>query len=141
MEFKNQYLTYEEYRDLGGTLDETPCNILELQARKDIDKYTFGRLQNLDKQINEVKVCIYELIKNLASYSKYVERDKSISSENTDGYSISYKGADENVSKTIVSENRGIIRTYLAECKLEDGTPYLYKGVDNHDYKQRYYLL
>lgn len=141
MEFKNQYLTYEEYRDLGGTLDETPFNILELQARKDIDKYTFGRLQNLDKQINEVKVCIYELIKNLASYSKYVERDKSISSENTDGYSISYKGADENVSKTIVSENRGIIRTYLAECKLEDGTPYLYKGVDNHDYKQRYYLL
>jgi len=141
MEFDNQYLTYEEYRELGGTLEETPFNILELQARKNIDRYTFGRLQNLDKQINEVKVCMYELINNLASYEKYVETNKSISSESIDGYSVSYRGADENVSKANLNEIKGIIKTYLAECKLDDGTPYLYIGVDRNDYKQRYYLL
>ena len=52
MEFENQYLTYEEYIELGGTLDETPFNILELEAQKNVDKYTLGRLQNLEQQIN-----------------------------------------------------------------------------------------
>ncbi len=132
MEFDNQYLTFDEYKELGGTLDETPFNILELHAQKEVDKYTFGRLMNLEEQINEVKICIFELIKSLASYSKYVESDKSISSENIDGYSISYRGGDENVFKANLVEIKGIIKTYLAECKLEDGTPYLYIGVDRY---------
>ena len=42
MEFSNQYLTYQEYLELGGSLEETPFNILELEAQKNIDKYTFG---------------------------------------------------------------------------------------------------
>ena len=28
MEFNDQYLTYQEYADLGGTLEETPFNLL-----------------------------------------------------------------------------------------------------------------
>ena len=59
MEFTKQYLTYEEYQELGGTLEETPFNILELEAQKNIDKYTFDRLKDLEEQINEVKICEY----------------------------------------------------------------------------------
>lgn len=129
MEFDNQYLNYDEYIELGGTLEEAPFNVLELKAQKSVDKYTFGRLMNLDEQINEVKVCIFELIKLLASYESYTSHDKSISSENTDGYSVSYNSGDENVSKSNLAEIKGIIRTYLDECRLDDGTPYLYIGV------------
>lgn len=129
MEFENQYLTYEEYVQLGGTLDETPFNILELEAQKNIDKYTFGRLKNLEQQINEVKVCIYKLINLIDTYNAYENQNKSVSSENTDGYSISYNQATENVSKAKINEIKILIKTYLAECKLEDGTPYLYLGV------------
>ena len=43
MEFNKHYLSYEEYIELGGTLDEAPFNILELEAQKNIDKYTQGR--------------------------------------------------------------------------------------------------
>lgn len=129
MEFENQYLTYNEYTELGGTLDETPFNILELEAQKNVDKYTTGKLINLDNQINEVKVCIFKLIGLLNTYNSYDNQNKSISSENTDGYSISYSQATENVSKAKINEIKGIIKTYLAECKLEDGTPYLYVGV------------
>lgn len=129
MEFENQYLTYDEYEELGGTLDETPFDILEVEARKSIDKYTFGRLKNIDEQIQEVKICMYKLIEQLNTYSAYDKADKSISSESTDGYSISYGGATENVSKAKISDTKAIIRTYLAECYLEDGTPYLYVGV------------
>lgn len=129
MEFTGQYLKYDEYRLLGGTLEQTPFNILELEARKNVDKYTLGRLKNLDEQIPEVKVCIYNLISLLNTYTSYENQNKSISSENTDGYSISYAQATENVSNAKINEIRSNIRTYLAECKLDDGTPYLYRGV------------
>ena len=92
MEFTKQYLTYEEYQELGGTLDETPFNILELEAQKNIDKYTFGRLKDLEKQIIEVKICEVKLIELLNTYNTYNLQDKSVASENTDGYSISYGG-------------------------------------------------
>ena len=129
MEFTKQYLTFIEYQELGGTLEETPFNVLELEAQKSIDKYTFGRLKDLDNQINEVKVCDYKLIELLNTYSSYENQNKSISSENIDGYSISYSQATENVSKAKINEIKNIIKTYLAECCLEDGTPYLYAGV------------
>ena len=129
MEFNNQYLTYEEYQDLGGALQETPFNILELEARKNIDKYTFGRLKNLESQINEVKISEFKLIELLNTYSSYENQNKSISSENTDGYSISYVQSTENVSKAKINEIKSIIKSDLAECYLEDGTPYLYVGV------------
>ena len=129
MEFENQYLTYEEYVELGGTLDEAPFNILELEAQKNIDRYTFGRLINLEQQIYEVKVCIYKLIGLIDTYNAYETQNKSVSRENTDGYSISYNQATESITNAKINEIRGIIRTYLAECKLEDGTPYLYVGV------------
>lgn len=129
MEFNNQYLTYEEYQDLGGALQETPFNILELEARKNIDKYTFGRLKDLEQQINEVKICEFKLIGLLNTYSSYENQNKSISSENTDGYSISYAQSTENVSKAKINEIKSIIKSDLAECYLEDGTPYLYVGV------------
>lgn len=129
MEFGNQYLTYHDYQELGGTLEETPFNILELEAQKNVDKYTFGRLKKLDTQINEVKICIYKLIENINSYSTYENQNKAISSENTDGYSVTYGQVAENVSKAKINEIKSIIKTYLAECYLEDGTPYLYAGV------------
>jgi hypothetical protein len=129
MEFTNQYLTYEEYQELGGTLEETPFDILELEAQKNIDKYTFGRLKDLDEQINEVKICEYKLIELLNTYNDYFSKSKLGYAENTDGYNISYGGANENVLKAKINDIKGIIKTYLAECHLEDGTPYLYVGV------------
>lgn len=129
MEFTKQYLTYDEYVELGGTLDETPFNILELEAQKNIDKYTLGKLQNLDEQINEVKICEFKLVGLLNTYNSYESRDKSISSENIDGYSISYSQGIESVSKAKVNEIKAIVKEFLAECRLEDGTPYLYVGV------------
>lgn len=134
MEFTKHYLTYQEYQDLGGaTLGETPFNILELEARKNIDKYTTGKLMDLDDQINEVKICMYMLINEINSYNNLsVSNDgsKIVTSENTDGYSVSYLTANESTLKANVERIKTIIKTYLAECRLEDGTPYLYVGVE-----------
>lgn len=124
MNFNEQYLSYAEYRQLGGNLNEMPFNMLELRARKKVDERTLGRLKNLTSQITEVKTCIYQLIESMQAHEK--QKSKNVSSESTDGYSVSYG------TSTSTEENKqydDIIRDYLLTCKLEDGTPYLYCGV------------
>lgn len=122
MEFTGQYLTYDEYKALGGNLDQTPFNLLEFEARKEIDKYTFNRLVNLETQKQEVKLCIYNLINQISSNQANLN---GIASESTDGYSISYTSQN---NAEISQKTQNIIDTYLINCKLADGTPYLYRG-------------
>ncbi len=130
MEFTKHYLTYLEYTTLGGTLQETPFNVLELKAQKEIDKYTFGRLQNLPTQKNEVKTCVYELISKLNNYQNAENNQASgISSESTDGYSVSYGTKTSDNVSSMIKDIENCIKTYLSECKLDNGTPYLYCGV------------
>ena len=129
MEFSGQYLTYDEYKGLGGTLDLMPFNLLELEARKQLDKYTFGRLVNLETQKEEVKMCIYKLVSLLKSYSDDLERNRAISSENIDGYSVSYSNTSIEQINGKNDEIKDIIQNWLNNCNLDDGTPYLYRGV------------
>ena len=132
MEFTNQYLTYEDYKLLGGALDMAPFNMLELQARKELDKYTTGKLKDLEEQTIEVKVCMFRLIGLVEKYNRQSKRDAGIASESIDGYSVSYKDTSEINTSTTSSkaiEIKDLIRSMLAECCLEDGTPYLYVGV------------
>ena len=130
MEISGQYLTYAEYKALGGTLTEMPFKILEFEARQNVDKYTFGRLKELENQNNEVKLCIYKLIGMIDSYNSLEMQNKGISGENTDGYSISYLTPSTTVTQAKNSEIQGIVKEYLIDCKLEDGTPYMYCGAD-----------
>ncbi len=124
MNFNEQYLSYAEYKIMGGNLNEMPFNVLELKARRKVDERTLGRLKNLSNQITEVKTCIYQLIESMNTNES--RKSKNISSESTDGYSVNYG------TSTSAEENKqydNIIRDYLLTCKLEDGTPYLYCGV------------
>lgn len=114
MEFSGQYLSYEEYRALGGTLDLTPFNLLEFEARKEIDKETLGRLINLEKQSQETKMCVFQLINLYQSINNGVDISGNV---------INYNR--EQIASTI----NDIIMKYLINVRLEDGTPYLYRGI------------
>lgn len=129
MEFKGQYLTYQEYKDLGGTLDEMPFNLLEFNARKKIDERTFGRLVDKGQEYQEVKLCVYNMITILNSYSSYDTQNKAISSESTDGYSISYGTPQKSTTEAKNSELEDIIDTYLSNLIVDD-VPVLYRGAD-----------
>ena len=135
MEFEGQYLTYEEYRDLGGTLDLTPFNLLEFQARRKIDIRTFNRLINLEKKDipKEVKICEFEIINDLDNYtnlSKNIAEKSNIKSENTDGYSVSYVGTSEisEIVKSKSNEINDIISNYLLGV-IVNGEHIMYCGV------------
>lgn len=120
MEFSGQYLLYDDYVDLGGTLAETPFNLLEFEARKLIDTRTFNRLKNINNSAipQEVKICEFNLINSLNGYvdvSGESTTNRNVTSENTDGYSINYISPAQ-ISEIVVAKNdelNDIITTYL----------------------------
>lgn len=113
MEFKGQYLTYQEYQTLGGTLEEMPFNLLEFNARKEIDSRTQKRFVEIGNEYQEVKLCVYNLIPAIKSYEEYTTQNKAISSESTDGYSVSYGTPQTTYTMTKNNELDNIIYKYL----------------------------
>ena len=126
MDFKGQYLTYEDYKALGGTLDLMPFNLLEFESRRQIDIKTFDRLKKLDySEIpQEVKICEFNLINSLDSYNKSLENasGNNVASESTDGYSVSYIDASKikDIVASKTSEIEDTIRTYLLGVIVND---------------------
>lgn len=135
MEFNNQYLTYEEYESLGGTLDEMPFNILEFEARRKINERTQNRLKNIEEMPQEVKICVYDLINTMNKYNLSDNSTSSnISSENTDGYSVTYKSGTE-LTEEQKKQYDDVMETDLYGV-IVDNTPILYLGVNTNYYKE-----
>ena len=134
MEFNNQYLTYEEYKSLGGTLDEMPFNILELKARQIINERTQNRLKDVEKIPQEVKICVYDLIQIINKYNNSNNSTSSnISSENTDGYSVTYKSGTELTTEQ-KAQFEDVMFTDLYGV-IVNGEAILYLGANRSTYK------
>ena len=134
MEFNNQYLTYEEYKSLGGTLGEVPFNILELKARQVINERTQNRLKGVEEIPQEVKICVYDLIQTMNKYNMSNNSTSSnISSENTDGYSVTYKSGTEMTTEQ-KAQYEDVMLTDLYGV-IVNGEAILYLGVNGSTYK------
>ena len=133
MEFNGQYLTYIEYTGLDGTLEEMPFNLLEFEARRQIDIRTFNRLKDLEHEDipQEVKLCVFNMISSINSYTTSLTNVGNVASESTDGYSVSYLTTSDisNVVKSKENELDDIIRTYLLGVVI-DGEHLMYCGVE-----------
>ena len=116
MDFTNQYLSYEEYALLEGTLEEVPFNELEFECRRIIDSRTQNRLKNAEEIPEEVKLLENKMIQTLQGY--YVSLNKAqsgVASENTDGYSVSYISSNQ-ISQLIegkIDVLQDLVSTYL----------------------------
>jgi len=135
MEFEGQYLTYEDYKGLGGTLDLMPFNLLEFEARRKIDNRTFNRLVGKKDIPQEVKLCEFKMInsiKDFDSATSNINASGNVASESTDGYSVSYLTPDRisDIVKSKSAEFEDIIKTYLLNV-IVDGEHLMYVGVDN----------
>jgi hypothetical protein len=126
MEFSGQYLTYEEYRSLGGTLDLTPFNLLEFEARRKIDTRTQNRLKNEKTIPQEVKLCIYNLIGTLETYIN--KQNRNVQSESVGEYSVSYGGNIKEIVESKNAELDDIIIDYLYGI-IVNGEHVIYNGV------------
>lgn len=116
MDFTNQYLSYEEYKELEGTLEEVPFNELEYECRRIIDSRTQNRLKKADEIPQQVKMLEYKMIQDLQGYYISLKKAQSgISSENTDGYSVTYISSTQ-IGQLVESNTKvlqDLISTYL----------------------------
>ena len=104
--FNGKYLTYLEYKSLGGTLDETSFNLLEYEARKQIDLRTKRRLIGIDTIPDEVKLCDFHLITKIEGFANTIQTatQSNVKQENIDGYSVTYLTPSE-ISNIVSSKN------------------------------------
>ena len=131
MKFDGQYLTYTEYKALGGSLDQTPFNLLEYEARIIIDNRTLQRLKGVEKIPQEVKMCMFSLINTINSYANQGQTSKNISSESVGSYSVSYTTGTQK-QETINSKNAeltDIVLNYLTGV-IVNGQHVVYLGVN-----------
>lgn len=134
------YLTYEEYQDMGGTLEEDSYTKFEFRAESIIDWYTFNRLANETEYPEKVKKCMYMLIDILVNQDSAMgipEGDydgdggaSSIASQSNDGVSVSYnvlsaseayKYSNEEIGNVVKRTLQGVVNTL--------GRKLLYRGL------------
>jgi len=117
-----KYLTYGEYQEYGGTLDETAFNRLSYKASRKIDRMTFNRLQN-DTEIKEpVKRLMFELIGVIGNSDTTSESyAPAIASEGNDGYSVSYASTSIVTPEMADKKIESLVEEYLQFEKAQNG--------------------
>lgn len=121
-----QYLTYEEYQEIGGTLDLTAFKRNIDRACAFIDAITQSRLQSVLEVSQRVKACARDLVEYLASN---ISSGKAVTSksQSAGGVSESENYATK-TSDDINAEMLDIVYDYLASEKDDNGTPLMYRG-------------
>lgn len=81
------YITYEQYKALGGTASASAFPRLELQARKKLDYWTQGRITEVD---DDIRLCMLLIIDAMGKIkSGFV----NVASTNNDGLTVNYASA------------------------------------------------
>lgn len=143
------YLTFEEYTDMGGTLEESAFNDLEFDAESTINWYTFNRLKRPEwadvLSSPELKRCMYQLIKLKAAETELLAssgggagwgvgwaKEAGITEESNDGVTTKYNTASAGDmlaffrgSKTV----NDVVQQYMGSIVNDLGRNILYRGV------------
>lgn len=123
------YLTYDEYLELGGEMDESQYALAEFQARKRIDLLTLNRVAAMAQVPEEVKMAMMVIMKADTKFSATAQADNPVvASFSTDGYSESYGSATDQTSAV----NRQVDNTVtqmLFGVNDDNGVPLIYKGL------------
>ena len=134
------YLTYDEYTEMGGTLDETLFDNLRLDAQGYIDWHTFNRLWNETEIPERVKICMYQLIALLNVTNNTLMPDvqsthginvnAQITNQSNDGVSSTYAVfSAELLYEKAKKEIDSCISRYLMGVMNSAGRKLLYRGL------------
>lgn len=131
------YLTYDEYKRMGGTLEEVHFMNFEFQAEAQINYATFSRLKGDSIIPEEVKRLTHYLITLMEKKAAAISLGKGadgndvyITSQSNDGVSISYNGmSPSDLVKLCKEDSLNAIRSYLDGVTNEAGRKLLYRGI------------
>ena len=121
-----QYLTYEEYTEIGGTLDLNAFKRNIDRTCGFVDLHTQNRLQSVLDVSQRAKACVRDLVEYLANN---MSSGKAVTSksQSAGGVSESESYANKNTDE-INAEMLCIVYDYLATEKDDCGTPLMYRG-------------
>lgn len=136
------YLTFDEYKTLGGKLEEPEFTGFEFEAENLIDWYTFNRLHTggkyPDTYPEAVKRCVFQLI-GIAEQKQQAlslgadqngDTTAAVASQSNDGVSISFNTMSASqVFDTLKNETSRIIYVTLNGVTNELGRKLLYRGI------------
>lgn len=130
------YLTYQEYTNLGGTLDLATFNKHEFEAETMVDWYTFNRLKNESTIPEPVKHLMKYLIDSIQQQLSLLHTgaeapsEARIASQSNDGVSISYDILSaSDVLNRLKEQESETIRRYLQGVTNSAGRKLLYRGL------------
>ena len=121
-----QYLTYEEYTEIGGTLDLTAFKRNIDRACGFVDLHTQSRLQSVLEVSTRVKACVRDLVECLAN-NLLIGKSVTSKSQSAGGVSESESYATKTLDE-MNAEMLNIVYDYLATEKDDCGTPLMYRG-------------
>lgn len=126
------YLTYAEYQEFGGTLDEAAFLNYESTAEGTVNKYTYNRLLNDEIVPKAVKRVVFNLIGIAEQQKQAMSTDGGgmITSQSNDGVSTSYASmSPESIYQNLEAQKRDIIMDGLFGVKNAKGHNLLFKGM------------
>lgn len=122
-----RYLTYDEYLNIGGTLEKTAFGRVVDRACGIIDIYTYKRLQGEIKVSERVKACVRDLVEYLDTYKRASAVVVTSKSQSAGGVSESESYTTKTTDDTN-TDVRDIVYDYLWAEETENGVPLLYRG-------------
>ncbi len=121
-----RYLTYEEYREIGGTLDLTAFNRNIDRACGLIDNETHSRIEAMAGVPQEAKA----LCRDLTEYFEVnsITEGKVVSHSQSAGNVSESKSYAAKTKEEQAQEVDNMILDYLASVEDDNGIPLLYRG-------------
>lgn len=142
------YLNFDDYKEMGGTLDETQFRDLEYDAESTVNWYTFNRLKKPEWSkvlgSDELKRCMYQLIRwqqmeiellassnGSAGWGVGWKKEAGITQQSNDGVSTSYNvlSSGELLAKFDGAKTKeDVVERYLNGIVDGLGRSILYRG-------------
>lgn len=133
------YLTYEDYMEMGGTLDKPTFDEYEFMAETFVDWYTFNRLRketSYPRQLTRLMYTLINLIYNkMASmggvgFSASYSTEANIIKQSNDGVTTEYNrlSAGSMINATN-AEVKKLVNFYLQGLQDSNGRKLLYRGI------------
>lgn len=119
------YLTYEEYTEIGGTLDLTAFNRNIDRACGVIDNATHNRIEYMAEVPQKVKPLCRDLLEYLVenNSTKIITSKSQSAGGVSESESYATKNADD-----VYGDIQNMIYDYLLNVTDDNGIPLLYRG-------------
>ena len=119
------YLTYTEYKEIGGTLDETAFNRNIDRACGVIDNATHNRIECMAEVPQRAKALCRDLVEYLVENNnvKIVTSKSQSAGGVSESESYATKTADD-----IYGDIQNMLYDYLGNENTDNGIPLLYRG-------------